>query len=73
MAFGATGVFAGVIGVAHVAAVLIALFQMAAHRLRPTVGNGGERSLVAVGHPVAEFLQVFRAMFSDDLRQFNHG
>jgi hypothetical protein len=28
---------------------------------------------VVVVHPVAELLQVFRTMFSDDFRQLNHG
>ena len=53
--------------------MVIAFFQMPAHLLCTTGGNGEESPLVVVVHPVAELLQVFRTMFSDDFRQLNHG
>jgi hypothetical protein len=73
MAFGATAVFAGVIGIAHVAAMVIAFFQMPSHLLRTTGGYGEESPLVVLGHAVAEFIKVLRTMFSDDFRQLDHG
>jgi len=43
------------------------------HFLRTTGGDGEESPLVAVGHAVAEFIKVLRTIFSDNLRQFDHG
>ena len=73
MAFGTTAVLAGVIGVLKVAALLVALFQVSTHGLGAAGSDGKERPFVAVGHPVAEFLQILRAMLIDNLSQFDHG
>jgi hypothetical protein len=73
MALWTTGVLAGMIEIFVVTAMLVAFIQMPTHCLCPAGGNGKERPLVVVGHPVSELFQILRAMFSDNFRQLDHG
>lgn len=73
MALGATAMLAGVVAIIDMAALLVALLQMPPHLLGAAGGDSMKRPFVVGGHPVAELLQIFWTMLSDNCRQFDHG